>query len=77
MKDSNGNKISIGDRVKVLWNFVNKFHTGKIIEIKDNLITIHSSDNPKLATCYRPKITTSDHSRITKMLGRTGENTDK
>lgn len=56
----------------MLWNFDNKIHSGKFIEIKDNLITIHSIDNPKLAPCYRPKITTSDHSRITKMAGRPG-----
>jgi len=77
MKDSDGNKISIGDRVKVLWNYDNKIHIGKIIGIEGNLITIHSNGNQKTAPCFRPKITTSNHSRITKMHGRLGENIDK
>jgi len=77
MKDSNGNKISIGDRVNVLWNFDNKIHKGEIIKINNHLITIQSNGNPIMDSCYPLKITTSYHSRITKMHGRASENIDK
>ena len=41
MKDSKGNKISIGDRVKVIWNFDNKIHNGEITNISDELVKIN------------------------------------
>ena len=74
MQDSNGNTISIGDRVKVLWNFDNKIHKGEIIRINNHLITIQSNGNPMMDSCYPLKITTSFNSRITKMYGRPIEN---
>ncbi|MCG7849527.1 MAG: hypothetical protein MIO93_10175 [ANME-2 cluster archaeon] len=77
MKDSNGNTISIGDRVKVLWNFDNKIHAGEITKINNHLVTIKSNGNPIMDSCYPLKIITSYHSRITKMHGRLGENIDK
>jgi hypothetical protein len=40
MKDSKGKKITIGDRVKVIWNFDNKIHTGEITKINDNFVEI-------------------------------------
>ncbi|MDF1557125.1 MAG: hypothetical protein P1P80_02935 [ANME-2 cluster archaeon] len=77
MKDSDGNTISIGDRVKVLWSYDNKIHIGKIIDIEGNLITIHSNGNQNVAPCFRPKITTSDHSKIIKFPEKPSENTEK
>ena len=38
MKDSQGNNISIGDRVKVLWNYDNKIHVGDVFRISENAI---------------------------------------
>jgi len=38
--DSKGNKISIGDRVKVLKGFDNRFHTGEVIDINERSIRI-------------------------------------
>ena len=73
MKDSDGNKISIGDRVKVLWNYDNNIHTGEIIKINNHLITIQTNGIPMMDSCYPLKIITSNHSRITKMHGRPGE----
>jgi hypothetical protein len=40
MKDSKDNKISFGDRVKVLWNFNDQHHIGKVVDITDNIIII-------------------------------------
>lgn len=42
MKDSKGNKISIGDRVKVLWDFDNKIHNEGIINITDKFIDMNN-----------------------------------
>jgi hypothetical protein len=42
MKDSKGNKISIGDRVKVLWDFDNKIHNEGIINISDKFIYMNN-----------------------------------
>jgi hypothetical protein len=61
MKDSNGRTISIGDRVKILWNFDNKHHTGRIVEIKENIVTITTSGT---------RISTTTNSRITKILNQ-------
>ncbi|MCD4844118.1 MAG: hypothetical protein K8R25_06510 [Methanosarcinales archaeon] len=58
MIDSNGRIISIGDRVKLLWNFDNKHHTGRIVEINKDRITITTSGT---------RMSTSDPSRITKI----------
>ena len=49
MKDSKGNKISIGDRVKVLWNFDNKIHDGGITNISNEF------GNYSAQSKYRPK----------------------
>ena len=56
MKDSNGNNISIGDRVKVLWGYDNKIHAGKITYIRKNVVTI-STMNATIATSDPMKIT--------------------
>ena len=58
MKDSKGNKISIGDRVKVLWNFDNKIHNGEITNISDELVKINILSR---------HISTMDHRKITKI----------
>ncbi len=44
MKDSEGNNISIGDRINFIWNFDNKIHPGEIIKIENNLIGIDILD---------------------------------
>jgi hypothetical protein len=64
MKDSKGNEISIGDRVKVLWNFDNKIHNGEITSIRDGFVNVnifsgHTSlkDNKKITKIPdKPKI---------------------
>ena len=58
MKDSQGNNISIGDRVTVLWNFDNKLHPARIVDIKKNVITLVTSGT---------RITTTKPSRLTKL----------
>jgi hypothetical protein len=58
MKDSKGNKILIGDRVKVLWNFDNKIHNGEITNISNELVRIHILSR---------HISTKDHTKITKI----------
>jgi hypothetical protein len=58
MKDSKGNKISIGDRVKVLWSFDNKIHSGDVFRISDNLVEIK---------IYAGNISIRDHTKITKI----------
>ncbi|MCK4928800.1 MAG: hypothetical protein KAR76_03600 [Methanosarcinales archaeon] len=60
MKDSKGNQISIGDRVKVLWGFDNKIHSGKIIKIRNDVVTIKSMGK---------RVLVSDHNKITKIPG--------
>lgn len=65
MKEFEGNKISIGDRVKVLWNYDSRIHIGKIIGIKNNVITIQSNEDPMRGSIFPSKMTISDYSRIT------------
>ncbi|MCL7474493.1 MAG: hypothetical protein SCH39_11940 [Methanosarcinales archaeon] len=67
MEELEGNTISIGDRVKVLWNFDNRMHMGKIIGIKNNVVTIASNEVPENGFLVPPKITISDHSKIFKL----------
>ena len=40
MKDSKGNDISIGNRVRFLWNFDNRIHTGEIKQINGDLVKL-------------------------------------
>jgi len=40
VKDSKGNNISIGDRVKVLWIHDNKIHDGHVFRIHENVVEI-------------------------------------
>ena len=58
MKDSKGNKISIGDRVKVLWSFDNKIHKGDVFRITGNVVEID---------IYSRNISIRDHTKITKI----------
>ena len=58
MKDSKGNKISIGDRVKVLWNFDNNIHDGGITTISDEFVKIN---------IFSRQISIKDHTKITKI----------
>ena len=58
MKDSKGNKISIGDRVKVLWNFDNKIHNGEITHISNEFVKIN---------IFSQHISIKDHTKITKI----------
>ena len=58
MKDSKGNKISIGDRVKVLWSFDNKNYNGDVFRIRENAVEIK---------IYKGNISISDHTNITKI----------
>ena len=58
MKDSKGNKISIGDRVKVLWNFDNKIHDGGITNISNEFVNITISSR---------QISIKDPTKITKI----------
>ncbi len=58
MKDSKGNEISIGDRVKVLWNFDNKIHNGEITSIRDGFVNVN---------IFSRHISVKDHTKITKI----------
>ena len=58
MKDSKGNKISIGDRVKVLWSFDNKIHDGNVFRINENVVEID---------IYSRNISIRDNRKITKI----------
>ena len=58
MKDSKGNILTIGDRVKVHWNFDNKIHEGHVFGISGNVVEID---------IFTRKISVSDHTRITKI----------
>ena len=58
MKDCKGNTISIGDQVKVLWNYDNKIHEGRVIRICGNVVKI------KIIT---GNISISDPTEITKI----------
>ena len=53
MKDSKGNNISIGDRVKVLWNFDNKNYNGDVFRIRENLVEIKIFNN-LIFNLFRP-----------------------
>jgi len=44
LKDSKGRKISIGDRVKILWNRDNKIHMGVIEEIRGETANVALTD---------------------------------
>jgi len=58
MKDSKGRKISIGDRVKVIWNFDNKIHMGEITKINEQSVEID---------IFTRKISIRDKNRIEKI----------
>ena len=58
MKDSKENKVSISDRVKVLWNFDNKIHNGEITNISDGFVNVN---------IYSRHISIKDHTKITKI----------
>jgi hypothetical protein len=58
MKDSKGNNISIGDRVKVLWSFDNKIYAGDVFGIRENVVEIK---------IFKGNISISDHTKITKI----------
>ncbi|MCD4810908.1 MAG: hypothetical protein K8R17_13560 [Methanosarcinales archaeon] len=57
--DSKGKNITIGDRVKVLWEFDNRIHVGEIIDIHEGVIKIDA---------YNFKINTIHPSKITKII---------
>jgi len=57
--DSKGNKISIGDCVRVLWGFDNRIHVGEIIDFQDRTIRIDTINR---------RINTIDHNKITKVM---------
>jgi hypothetical protein len=57
--DSKGKNITIGDRVKVLWEFDNRIHVGEIIDIYEGVIKIDA---------YNFKINTIHPSKITKII---------
>ncbi|MCD4844623.1 MAG: hypothetical protein K8R25_09070 [Methanosarcinales archaeon] len=40
MKDKNGNKIMIGDRLKILWTKNNKEYMGNVIGIKGKIVLL-------------------------------------
>ena len=65
MKDSKGNKISIGDRVKVLWNFDNKIHDGGITNISNEFVNITISSR---------QISIKDPTKITKIPNKPKNN---
>ena len=44
MKDSKGRNISIGDRVKIIWNRDNKIHMGVIEEIRGETANVALTD---------------------------------
>lgn len=58
MKDSKGKQISIGDRVKVLWNFDNKMYEGDIYRVGPKHVEVDISMR---------KISINDHNKITKL----------
>lgn len=45
MKDSKGNAISIGDRILGLWGPNNEILVGKIVDIRENYVTVASIKN--------------------------------
>ena len=58
MKDSRGEQILIGDRVKVLWNFDNKIHEGDVFRVDRKHIEIDIAMR---------RISVHDHKKITKL----------
>lgn len=44
MQDKKGNKIQIGDRVKVLWAVDNREYEGKVVNIKENIALLSAKD---------------------------------
>lgn len=40
MKDKNGNKIMIGDRLKILWTKNNREYVGNVIGIKGKIVLL-------------------------------------
>ena len=58
MNDSKGNILSIGDRVKIHWNFDNKIHEGHIFRISGNVAEID---------IFTRKISISNPAKITKI----------
>ena len=44
MQDKKGNKIQIGDRVKVLWAVDNREYEGKVVNIKENIALLLAKD---------------------------------
>ena len=58
MKDSKGNKISMGDRVKVLWNFDNQIYAGDVFRVNENAAEIKISPG---------NISIRDYTKITKI----------
>lgn len=58
MKDSKGKQISIGDRVKVLWNFDNKMYEGDILRVDQKHVEVDISMR---------KISINDYKKITKL----------
>lgn len=40
MKDSKGNILTIGDRVKVLWNFDYQIYAGDVLRVNENAVEI-------------------------------------
>lgn len=55
--DSKGNEISIGDRVRVLWNFDNQFYLGDVVKIKDREIEIEISPKRRIMASKQTIIT--------------------
>ena len=44
MEDKKGNKIQIGDRVKVLWAVDNREYEGKVIKVNDNVALLAANE---------------------------------
>jgi len=44
MQDKKGNKIQIGDQVKVLWAVDNREYEGKVINIEKNIALLSAKD---------------------------------
>jgi hypothetical protein len=40
MKDKNGNKIMIGDRLKIIWTKNNREYVGNVIGIKGKIVLL-------------------------------------
>ena len=57
-KDSKGNKISIGDCVKVLCSFDNKIYKGNVFRITKDAVEID---------IFTRKISIKDYTKITKI----------